>query len=169
MNNQAQSGPKTASVNIMIPTRAEVVFLAPIVINKNPSPTWKVPAINPRKMSWYDICILFEKKYPIKIAPTPAMNCIGTISVSGNFLTIKINVAKAMGIIKAAKFPDIWPNDKEFPSIKIIPEKAKIIDAKVNFDIFSLRKKYPKIAKKIVCVWIIKLALATVVLYMAKT
>ena len=36
-------------------------------------------------------------------------------------------------------------------------------------EIFSFRKKYPKIAKKIVWVWIMKLAFATVVLYIAKT
>ena len=39
INNHAQRGPKTASVNIMIPTTADGVFLAPIVININPRPT----------------------------------------------------------------------------------------------------------------------------------
>ena len=39
INNQAHSGPNTAAVNIMIPTRAEGVFFAPIVINMNPNPT----------------------------------------------------------------------------------------------------------------------------------
>ena len=39
INNHAQRGPKIASVNIMIPTIAEGVVLAPIVININPNPT----------------------------------------------------------------------------------------------------------------------------------
>ena len=34
---------------------------------------------------------------------------------------------------------------------------------------FLSKKKYPNIAKNKVCVWIMKFALATVVLYMAKT
>ena len=38
-NIQAQIGPKTASVNIIIPTNADGVDLAPIVININPNPT----------------------------------------------------------------------------------------------------------------------------------
>ena len=37
-NSQAHSGPKTASVNIIIPTIADGVFLAPIVIKINPKP-----------------------------------------------------------------------------------------------------------------------------------
>ena len=37
-NNQAHSGPKTASVNIIIPTIADGVFLAPTVIKINPKP-----------------------------------------------------------------------------------------------------------------------------------
>ena len=37
--NHAQRGPKTAYVNIIIPTSAEGVDLAPIVINKKTSPT----------------------------------------------------------------------------------------------------------------------------------
>ena len=39
MNNHAQRGPSTASVNIMIPTSAAAVVLAPIVINIKPNPT----------------------------------------------------------------------------------------------------------------------------------
>ena len=38
-NIQAQKGPKTASVIIKIPTVADKVFFAPIVIKINPSPT----------------------------------------------------------------------------------------------------------------------------------
>ena len=52
--------------------------------------------------------------------------------------------------MKAAILPDIWPGDKEVPTIKIIPEIAKIIETKVNFETFSLRNKYPNIAKNIV-------------------
>ena len=39
INNQAQSGPRIASVNIMIPTNAEGVVFAPTVINMKPNPT----------------------------------------------------------------------------------------------------------------------------------
>mgnify|MGYP006120676039 CR=1 FL=1 len=38
-NKKAQIGPKTDSDNIIIPTIAEGVVLAPIVININPKPT----------------------------------------------------------------------------------------------------------------------------------
>ena len=37
-NIHAHKGPRTASVNIMIPTNADGVRLAPIVININPKP-----------------------------------------------------------------------------------------------------------------------------------
>ena len=50
-----------------------------------------------------------------------------------------------------------------------MPEIAKIIEESVITEIFYFKKKYPKTAKKIVCVWIIKLAFATVVLYIEKT
>ena len=50
-NNQAHSGPKTASVNIIIPTIADGVFLAPIVIKIKPNPIWKKPAKKPRNIS----------------------------------------------------------------------------------------------------------------------
>jgi len=99
----------------------------------------------------------------------PAINCNGTISTVGYFLTIKIKIANDIGIMKAAILPDIWPGDKEVPIIKIIPEIAKIIEIKVNFEIFSFKNKYPNSAKNIVWVWIIKFVFATVVLYMAKT
>ena len=39
INNQAQKGPNTASINIIIPTNAEGVVFAPIVININPKPS----------------------------------------------------------------------------------------------------------------------------------
>mgnify|MGYP002413277978 CR=1 FL=1 len=54
INNQAQSGPRIASVNIMIPTNAEGVVFAPTVINMKPNPTWKKPAINPKNISFRD-------------------------------------------------------------------------------------------------------------------
>ena len=99
----------------------------------------------------------------------PAMNWDGTISTFGYFLTTSINTAKEIGIIKATMFPSIWPGERVFPTIKIIPDIAKIIEVNVIFEIFSFRKKYPKIARKIVWVWMIKLVFATVVLYIANT
>ena len=39
IKSQAHKGPKTASVNIMIPTKAVGVLLAPIVIRINPKPS----------------------------------------------------------------------------------------------------------------------------------
>ena len=50
-----------------------------------------------------------------------------------------------------------------------MPEIARNIETRVILDIFSFKKKYPKIAKKIVWVWIMKLVFATVVFYIAKT
>ena len=65
---------------------------------------------------------------------------MGIISISLNFLTIKISTANEMGIMNAAIFPDVCPGDKEFPTIKITPVNANIIENKVSFEIFSLRK-----------------------------
>ena len=123
----------------MIPTKAEGVDLAPIVINIKPSPTCKEPAKNPKKISCAEIMIFDENKYPIIRAPSPAINCRGIISVLGYFLIIKISVANEIGIIKATMFPSSWPGDKLFPIIKIMPATANIIDANVSFEIFSLR------------------------------
>ena len=162
-------GPKTDSDNIIIPTIAEGVVLAPVVININPSPTWKHPATKPKKISCGEIIILVESKYPIMQEQIPATNCAGTMSTVGNFLTIIINTAKVIGIVNAAKFPDNSPGDSEFPTIKKTPEIAKIIEVNVITDIFSFKKKYPKIAKKRICNDIIKFVLATVVLYIANT
>ena len=147
INIHAQKGPKTASENIMIPTKAEGVDLAPIVIKIKPKPSWKKPAKNPKKMSFKDIKIVLDIKYPMIKAITPAINCNGTISTLGNFLTIKINVANDIGIIKAAIFPLICPIVNELPTIKIIPEIAKTIEVNVIKFIFSFKKIYPKIAK----------------------
>ena len=69
------------------------------------------------------------------------MNCAGTISIVGYFLTIIIKTANVIGIENAAKFPDISPGDKEFPTIIKTPTIAKIIENKVTEEIFSLRKK----------------------------
>ena len=168
-NRKAHKGPNTDSLNIIIPTIAEGVFLAPIVINIKPKPTWKKPAKKPRKISWYEIIILFERKKPIKQQQIPATNCAGTISTNGNFLTIIIKIAKVTGIEKAAKFPDNSPGDKEFPTIINTPIVAKLIELKVTKFIFSFKKKYPKIARKRICNEIMKLVFATVVLYIAKT
>ena len=99
----------------------------------------------------------------------PAINWAGTISIVGYFLTIIIKTANVIGIENAAKFPDISPGDKEFPTIIKTHIIAKIIENKVTKEIFSLRKKYPKIAKNKICKEIIKLVFATVVLYIAIT
>ena len=99
----------------------------------------------------------------------PATNCAGTISIEGNFLTITINIANVIGIENAARFPVNSPGVKEFPTIINTPAKAKIIENNVIEEIFSFKKKYPKIAKNKICNEIIKLVLATVVLYMATT
>ena len=61
-NNHAQRGPKTASVNIIIPTIADGVFLAPIVIKINPKPIWKNPAKNPKNKSCIEIVIFVDIK-----------------------------------------------------------------------------------------------------------
>jgi len=153
----------------MIPTTADGVVLAPIVMNIKPNPTWKKPAKNPKNISCKEISILPATKYPIIIATIPAINCKGTISTLGYFLTIIIRTAKDIGIIKAIKFPSIWPDVKESPSISVMPDIASIIDANVILEIVSLRNIYPKIARNNVWVWIIKFAFATVVLYIANT
>ena len=85
-------------------------------------------------------------------ANTPAINCEGTMSTLGYFLTTNIKTANEIGIKKAAILPVIWPGHNDPPTINKIPEIAKIIDTSVINEIFSLRKKYPKIARKIVCV-----------------
>ena len=121
INNQAQRGPNIASVSIMIPTRAEGVVFAPIVINIKPKPTWKKPATNPNNISCEESIIFDENKYPIIRAPIPAINWSGIISTLGYFLTVNIRTAKEIGITNAAIFPIICPEVKEPPSIKNIP------------------------------------------------
>ena len=59
--------------------------------------------------------------------------------------------------------------DKELPSINTTPAIPIIIEMEVMILIFSFKKKYPNIAKKIVYVVIIKFVLATVVLYIENT
>ena len=51
-NKNAHKGPKTDSDSIIIPTIADGVVLAPIVIKINPNPIWKKPAKKPKKISW---------------------------------------------------------------------------------------------------------------------
>ena len=162
-------GPRTDSDNIIIPTIAEGVVLAPMVINIKPKPIWKNPAKKPKKMSYGEIIIVGESDKPMRHELIPATNCAGTISTDGNFLTIIIKTAKVIGIVKAAKFPDNSPGDKEFPTINNTPEIAKIIEINVIKLIFSFKKREPNIAKNKIWRDIIKLVLATVVLYMAKT
>ena len=142
---------------------------APIVMNIKPKPTWKKPATNPKKISCDEIISLSERKNPITQQLTPATNCAGTMSTFGNFLTIIIKIAKVIGILNATIFPNVSPDDSELPTIKKTPVIAKIIDIKVMIEIFSFKKKYPKIAKNNIWVEIIKFVFATVVLYIAKT
>ena len=137
----AHIGPNTDSDNIIIPTIADGVVRAPIVIKINPKPTWKNPAIKPKKISWGDIKILVDNKNPIKQELKPAMNWAGTISTVGNFLTIIISTAKVIGIVNAARFPDNSPGVNEFPTINKTPERAKIIENNVKAEIFSFKKK----------------------------
>ena len=49
--------------------------------------------------------------------------------------------------MKAAKFPESSPGDKEFPTITKTPIIAKIIEVKVKVLIFSFKKIYPNKAK----------------------
>ncbi len=49
-NRKAHRGPKTDSDSIMMPTIADGVVLAPIVIKINPNPIWKKPAKKPKKI-----------------------------------------------------------------------------------------------------------------------
>ena len=168
-NKNAQMGPRTDSDSIITPTIADGVLRAPIVIKINPKPTWKKPAKNPKNISCEEIINLFERRNPIIHELIPATNCAGTISTVGNFLTIIINTAKVIGIVNAAKLPDNSPGVSEFPTIKKTPEMAKIIEVNVIAEIFSFKKKYPKIAKNKICNDIIKFVFATVVLYIANT
>ena len=154
---------------MIIPTIAEGVVLAPMVINIKPKPIWKNPAKKPKKMSCGEIIIVGESDKPIRHELIPATNCAGTISTDGNLLTIIINTAKVTGIVKAAKFPDNSPGDKEFPTINNTPDNAKIIEVNVTKLIFSFKKKKPNIDKNKIWRDIIKFVLATVVLYIAKT
>jgi len=124
----------------MIPTKAAGVLLAPIVIKINPKPSWINPARNPKNISYEEISIFEDIKKPTIIAIDPAINCKGTISTSGYFLTIKIKNAKEIGIINAIKLPDNCPGDKELPTIKIIPINAIIIESNVILEIFSFKK-----------------------------
>ena len=91
--------------------------------------------------------ILVESKKPIRQELTPATNWAGTISTEGNFLTIIIKTAKVIGIVKAARFPDNSPGDNELPTINKTPVIARQIENRVIKFIFSLRKKYPNIAR----------------------
>jgi len=144
IKNQAQRGPKTASVNIKIPTTAAGVVWDPIVIIMNPKPIWKVPAKNPKNKSWDEIVSLPATKYPIKAAKIPAINWDGTMSTFGYFLTIIISTANEMGIMNATILPRNWLLDwidKELPIIRSTPDMPIIIEIKVIKLIFSFRKR----------------------------
>ena len=99
-------------------------------------------------MSFEEIINLLDSRNPIRHELMPATNCAGTMSTVGNFLTIIINIANVIGIVKAAKFPDSSPGDNEFPTIKKTPEIAKIIDVNVIAEIFSFKKNNQKLLKK---------------------
>ena len=73
-NRKAHIGPKTDSDNIIIPTIADGVLRAPMVINIKPNPTWKKPAVNHRKISCEEIISFSDNKYPIKHELRPAIN-----------------------------------------------------------------------------------------------
>ena len=66
---------------------------------------------------------------------------MGIMSVSGYFLTIRINTAKATGMTKATMFPDVFPKVNVLPSIKTKPVIAKKIENNMLLDIFSFKKK----------------------------
>ena len=172
INNQAQKGPNTASLNIKTPTTADGVVWDPMVIKINPNPIWKKPAIEARKRSCKEIDNLSVTKKPIIAANTPAVNWAGTMSTVGYFLTITTNIAKDIGIINATIFPincSLDWIDKELPRINKTPDIPKTIAIKVIKLIFSFKKKYPNTAKKIVSVVIIKFVFATVVVYIENT
>jgi len=172
INNQAHRGPKTDSVNIKTPTIAAGVVCDPIVIKINPNPIWKQPAVKARKRSCGEIDIFPAKNKPISAAAIPAVNWDGTISTFGYFLIIITNIAKEIGITNATIFPrncSLDWTDKELPTISKTPDMPKTIEIKVIKLIFSFKKKYPNIAKKIVSVVIIKLVFATVVVYIENT
>ena len=107
INSHAQRGPNTASVNIIIPTIADGVLWAPIVMKIKPNPNCKNPARKPKKISCTEIKILPDMTNPIINAKIPATNCAGTISTLGYFLTTRIKTANEIGIMKAAIFPTI--------------------------------------------------------------
>ena len=133
---------------MIIPTIADGVLRAPMVINIKPNPTWKKPAVKPKNISCEEIISFSDNKNPIKHELTPAINWAGTMSTVGNFLTIIIKTANVIGILNAAKFPDISPGDKELPTINKTPVIAKKIEANVIDEIFSFKNKYPNTAKK---------------------
>ena len=62
INNQAHSGPKTASVSIKIPTTAAGVVRDPMVIIINPKPIWKTPAKKAKNRSWFEIDSFVETR-----------------------------------------------------------------------------------------------------------
>ena len=172
INNQAHKGPNTDSVNIRTPTTAAGVVRDPIVININPNPIWKKPAIKAKKRSWGEIDNFPATRKPITAAAIPAVNWAGTISTLGYFLTIITNIAKDIGMTNATMFPvncSLDWIDRELPTISKTPDIPNIIEIKVIKLIFSFKKKYPNIAKKIVSVVIIKLVFAIVVVYIENT
>ena len=90
---------------------------------------------------------MVERKKPIIQELIPAINCAGTISTVGYFLTIMIKTAKVIGIVNAARFPDNSPGVNEFPIITKTPVIAKINEVRVIAFIFSFKKIYPNIAR----------------------
>ena len=73
----------------------------------------------------------------------PATNWAGTMSTVGYFLTITINTAKEIGIIKAIIFPkncSLVCMDRELPTINNTPDIPNKIEIKVTKLIFSFKK-----------------------------
>ena len=63
--------------------------------------------MKPKKISFVETKILGDINKPISVAKIPATNCKGIMSTFGYFLTIKIKIAKDIGMINATRFPVI--------------------------------------------------------------
>ena len=133
-------------------------IVVPYMVKKGGGSIIQSASICASQPLWYEPIYNVTKAALVMLGKNMANELIGknirvnTIN-AGLILTPDwIKTAKELGIIKATIFPDNCPGDKELPTISIIPEIARIIEVKVILDIFSFKKKYPNIAKKIACV-----------------
>ena len=85
------------------------------------------------------------------------------MSTYGYIRIIKTKTEKLIGIVKAARFPFKDPVPNESPIIKVTPIIANTIATYPRDEIFSFKKKYAIIGKKIVWVLIMKTTFATLV------